>query len=111
MLHNFLHVTFQVSYHSSCGRQTLEVLEAVLHRRTPIASKTGDFKLVFSVADHKWQFFCTFIARNIGQLKLEMGKEKASAALFDQLQAAIEGGEGEEIVGKMKVRRFPDTSS
>lgn len=33
-----------------------------------------------------------------------MGKEKASAALFDQLQAAIEGGEGDDIVGKMKVR-------
>ena len=32
-----------------------------------------------------------------------MGKEKASAALFDQLQTAIEGGEGEEIVGKVKV--------
>ncbi|BDA40697.1 g6529 [Coccomyxa elongata] len=31
-----------------------------------------------------------------------MGKEKASAALFDQLQAAIEGGEGDDIVGKMK---------
>lgn len=31
-----------------------------------------------------------------------MGKEKASAALFDQLQTAIEGGEGEEIVGKVK---------
>ncbi|CAK0734671.1 hypothetical protein CVIRNUC_000465 [Coccomyxa viridis] len=31
-----------------------------------------------------------------------MGKEKASAALFDQLQSAIEGGEGEEIVGKVK---------
>ena len=32
-----------------------------------------------------------------------MAKEKASAALFDQLQTAIEGGEGEEIVGKVKV--------
>ncbi|CAL5225513.1 g8343 [Coccomyxa viridis] len=31
-----------------------------------------------------------------------MAKEKASAALFDQLQTAIEGGEGEEIVGKVK---------
>ncbi len=35
---------------------------------------------------------------------IKMGKEKASAALFDQLQAAIEGGEGDDIVGKMKVR-------
>lgn len=33
-----------------------------------------------------------------------MAKEKASAALFDQLQTAIEGGEGEELVGKVKVR-------
>jgi hypothetical protein len=32
-----------------------------------------------------------------------MGKDKASAALFDQLQKAIESGEGEDIVGKMKV--------
>lgn len=39
-----------------------------------------------------------------------MGKEKASAALFDQLQAAIEGGEGDDIVGKMKVRKPCDRS-
>ena len=38
-----------------------------------------------------------------------MGKEKASAALFDQLQAAIEGGEGDDIVGKMKVRSVSGT--
>jgi hypothetical protein len=32
-----------------------------------------------------------------------MAKEKASAALFDQLQKAIESGEGDDIVGKLKV--------
>ena len=35
-----------------------------------------------------------------------MAKEKASAALFDQLQTAIAGGEGEEIVGKVKVNQL-----
>ena len=39
-----------------------------------------------------------------------MAKEKASAALFDQLQTAIEGGEGEEIVGKVKVRELSRSS-
>ena len=33
-----------------------------------------------------------------------MAKEKASAGLFDQLSKAVESGEGDEIVGKLKVR-------
>lgn len=33
----------------------------------------------------------------------KMAKPKASAALFDQLDKAIKGGEGDDIVGKMKV--------
>lgn len=48
-----------------------------------------------------WQVCCSSKCPNS---TFRMGKEKASAALFDQLQAAIEGGEGEEIVGKLKVR-------
>ena len=32
-----------------------------------------------------------------------MAKPKQSAALFDQLDKAIQGGEGDEVVGKMKV--------
>ena len=32
-----------------------------------------------------------------------MAKEKASASLFDQLSKAVESGEGDEIVGKLKV--------
>ncbi|KAK9827970.1 hypothetical protein WJX81_003031 [Elliptochloris bilobata] len=31
-----------------------------------------------------------------------MAKPKQSAALFDQLDKAIQGGEGDEVVGKMK---------
>ena len=38
------------------------------------------------------------------QLCPRMPSEKASAALFDQLQKAIESGEGDEVVGKLKVR-------
>ena len=36
-----------------------------------------------------------------------MGKEKASAGLFDQLSKAVESGEGDEIVGKLKVMIVP----
>ena len=39
-----------------------------------------------------------------------MSKEKASAALFDQLQKAIESGEGDDIVGKLKVTPWATSS-
>ena len=48
----------------------------------------------------------TFVRRSDLHLSTRMAKEKASAALFDQLQKAIESGEGDEIVGKLKVHSF-----
>ena len=35
-----------------------------------------------------------------------MAKPKQAAALFEQLDKAIQGGEGDELAGKMKVGRL-----